>query len=255
MNYLPNMQFGTWMLFGMPYVFICIVLCWLILIWLYPITLKEIELKIEGTFDKSWRALVFYGVFLLTVVLWLTGFWHGMNCYVVAMIPMGIFVALKIITADEIKTMSWDVLWLITGGLALGHALEKSGLAQNIIESIPFESMSPLLIILIATAITFLFSNFMSHSAAGNLLLPIVAVLGTTESLIPWGGKTILILIVTFVCSLSMVLPISTPPNAMAHATGRINTKEMIKAGLLVGFMGIILIYFYSYLLIPFIGQ
>ena len=250
LKYLPCIQFGTWMLFAIPYILVGIVLCWLIIIKLYSPKVAEIELNIRSEFAKDWRAILFYITFPATVLLWLTGFLHGINSYTVAMIPVAIFSATKIITAQELKGMSWDVLWLLTGGIALGQSLEQSGLAKSIITSIPFAQMSPYWIILIATAITFLLANFMSHTAAANLLLPIIAILGTTPSLVDFGGKTMLILSVTFLCSLSMILPISTPPNALAHATGNIKTKDMFRAGIMVGILGAILWYFYAYCLV-----
>ena len=47
-----------------------------------------------------------------------------------------------------------------------------------------------------------------------------------------------------------MTLPISTPPNALAHSTGFINTKQMAIVGLIVGVVGIVL----AYLMLVFIG-
>ena len=44
--------------------------------------------------------------------------------------------------------------------------------------------------------------------------------------------------------SLAMVLPISTPPNALAHATGMIQQKDMEKVGLIIGGVGLVLGYF-----------
>ncbi|WP_347296832.1 anion permease, partial [uncultured Bacteroides sp.] len=43
--------------------------------------------------------------------------------------------------------------------------------------------------------------------------------------------------------SLAMILPISTPPNALAHATGMIQQKDMEKVGIIMGIIGLILGY------------
>ena len=80
----------------------------------------------------------------------------------------------------------------------------------------------------------------MSHTAAANLVLPIVAALSLSlSSLEPLGGVRMLVLTVTFTSSLSMVLPISTPPNAIAYASGMVNTRDMSRAGLIIGLLGI----------------
>jgi sodium-dependent dicarboxylate transporter 2/3/5 len=47
-----------------------------------------------------------------------------------------------------------------------------------------------------------------------------------------------------------MILPISTPPNALAHSTGIINTKQMATVGVIVGVVGIVL----AYLMLVVIG-
>ena len=40
-----------------------------------------------------------------------------------------------------------------------------------------------------------------------------------------------------------MVLPISTPPNAIASSTGLIETKDMAKVGIILGVVGLVLGY------------
>jgi sodium-dependent dicarboxylate transporter 2/3/5 len=85
-------------------------------------------------------------------------------------------------------------------------------------------------------------ANFMSHTATANLLMPIMAALGLSmEGLLPLGGIMTLILVVTFAASLGMSLPISTPPNALAHATGFVNTKQMARVGVILGVIGVAL--------------
>jgi sodium-dependent dicarboxylate transporter 2/3/5 len=93
-----------------------------------------------------------------------------------------------------------------------------------------------------AAALCLLMANFMSHTATANLLMPIMAALGTSmTSLTPLGGEVTLILIVTFAASLGMSLPISTPPNALAHATGNVQSNQMAKVGIILGLVGVFL--------------
>ncbi|MBR6547122.1 MAG: anion permease, partial [Bacteroidales bacterium] len=106
--------------------------------------------------------------------------------------------------------------------------------------------------------ICWLLSNFISNSAAANLIVPILAVVGTallddptaSESFIALGGLKSLIVGVAMCASLAMILPISTPPNALAHSTGIINTKQMATVGVIVGVVGIVL----AYLMLVVIG-
>ncbi|MCE2595430.1 SLC13 family permease [Motilimonas cestriensis] len=242
--------FGEWMAFGVPFVIVLLAVSWFILSRLFPADTDNIELTIKGRFLKTPQAIIVYCTFTLTILLWLMGGIHGMNAYVVALIPVAVFSVTKIITKEDLKKISWDVLWLVSGGIALGLGLEKTGLAANAVAAIPFGDFSPLVIIGGASVLCLLMANFMSHTATANLLMPIVAALGLSmHSLLPYGGQVALILCVTFAASLGMSLPISTPPNALAHASGHINTKQMAKVGASIGVIGLLMTFAMVYLL------
>ncbi|MCG6507794.1 anion permease, partial [Vibrio parahaemolyticus] len=164
---------------------------------------------------KTPKAMVVYVTFALTIILWLMGSLHGMNSYTVALIPVAVFSVTGIINKEDLKKISWDVLWLVSGGIALGLALDKTGLARGGGGGIPFDQFSPYVVLFGAAFLCLMMANFMSHTATANLLMPIMAALGASmASLVPLGGEVTLILVVTFAASLGMSLPISTPPNA-----------------------------------------
>lgn len=245
-----NISFGEWMAFGVPFVVVMLFIAWLLLTTLFPAKTKNINLNIKGSFLKTRQAITVYITFIVTISLWLMGGLHGMNSYVVALIPVAIFSMFKIITKEDLKKISWDVLWLVSGGIALGVALDKSGLAKNAIDAIPFASLHPLLLIVGASLLCLLMANFMSNTATANLLLPLVAALGSSmHGLLPYGGEVALILAVTFAASLGMSLPVSTPPNALAYASGHIDTKQMAKVGIIIGAIGLLATYAMLYLL------
>lgn len=242
--------FGQWMSFGVPFVIVLLSIAWFLLLRIFPSHTKEIKLDIQGEFSKTPKAMVVYVTFCLTILLWLFDFVHGMNSYTVALIPVGVFLSFNIITKEDLKKINWDVLWLVSGGIALGLALGKSGLAEHVVKSIPFDIFSPFVIIILTAFLAALMANFMSNTATANLLLPIIATIGTTVlSLEPLGGSKMLILGTTLAASLGMALPISTPPNALAHATGVIETKDMLRIGSLVGIVGLVLVFVLLYLL------
>lgn len=239
---LHPISFGEWMCFGVPFVVILLFVGWRLLCRLFPVSTPEINLNIKSTFMKNWRAVVVYVTFLTTVILWMLGGLHGMNSYVVAMIPVAVFSCTSIITTADLKTISWDVLWLLSGGIALGIGLEKTGLAVRVVGAIPFDAFAPFVVLAAAMILTLLMANFMSHTATANLLLPIMAAMASGLSgLEGLGGAVGLILAVTFAASLGMSLPISTPPNALASATGMVETPDMAKVGVIVGVLGLIL--------------
>jgi sodium-dependent dicarboxylate transporter 2/3/5 len=243
-------SFGQWMSFAVPYVVILLFVAWGVLLVFFPIKTDKIKLNIKGSWLKNRKAYIVYATFALTIILWLTDFLHGMNSYIVAMLPVAVFSALDIINKNDLKNISWDVLWLVSGGIALGLGLEGSGLAERLISVIPFDTYSPMVIILLVTVVAMMMANFMSHTATANLLLPLVAALGTSlSSLEAFGGNKMIILVVTVSCSISMALPISTPPNALAFATGGVETKHMAKSGIIVTIIGLLLNYLTMYVL------
>ena len=243
-------SFGQWMSFGVPYVIVMLLFAWILLFMMFKADTNKLELKINSKFMKSRNAYIVYATFAVTILLWLTDFLHGMNSYVVAMIPVAVFSATGIINKTDLKGMSWDVLWLVSGGIALGVALDKSGLASNIINAVNFEALSPVLLIFCCALLCLLMANFMSHTATANLLMPVLAALGTSLSgLQEIGGVTTLIVSTAIACSLGMSLPISTPPNALAHGTGFVNTKEMARVGVIIGVVGLFLSFVLVYLI------
>lgn len=234
--------FGEWMAFGVPFVIVMMALSWFLICSLYKADQQRIELTIKGKFLKTPKALVVYITFAATILLWLVGDLHGMNSYTVALIPVAVFSVTGIINKEDLKKISWDVLWLVSGGIALGLALDKTGLAALVVHSIPFGDFSPYVVLFGAALLCLLMANFMSHTATANLLMPIMAALGASmTSLSTLGGEVTLILVVTFAASLGMSLPISTPPNALAHATGYVQSNQMARVGVVLGLVGVLL--------------
>ncbi|MGL6313929.1 SLC13 family permease [Vibrio sp. WXL103] len=237
-----TITFGEWMAFGIPFVIVMMAIAWVVMCKLYPSDQETVKLDIKGKFLKTPKAMIVYFTFGLTILLWLMGSAHGMNSYTVALIPVAVFSMTGIINKEDLKGISWDVLWLVSGGIALGLALDRTGLAELVVNTIPFGSLSPYAVLLGAAALCLLMANFMSHTATANLLMPIMAALGMSmDGLLPLGGIMTLILVVTFAASLGMSLPISTPPNALAHATGFVNTKQMARVGVILGLIGVAL--------------
>lgn len=254
MKYLQeyDITFSSWMLMAVPFVITMLLISWFLLLKMYKSSSQNIVLKIEPVIKKKHQIknpMIVYGTFTITVILWLTDFIHGLNAYIVAFIPVVVFLSTEVLNRDDLKLISWDVLWLVSGGLALGLALDKTGLAQVVVASIPFDEMAVYLIFLLASVIGLIVANFMSNTATANLLLPLIVVIGTTmPGLEAYGGSKVLILSTTLCISLGMALPISTPPNALAYSTGLIKTADMSKMGVIIGIIGVLLVYLFLFL-------
>lgn len=245
--------FGQWMSFMVPFALLLLFIAWIVLKVMFPFTQKKIELEIEGETKNDWRSIVVYITFAVTVLLWMFDKKTGVNSNVVAMLPVGVFCTCGIITRRDLEEINWSVLWMVAGGFALGLALQDSHLAEHLISVIPFSSWSPLLMILGSGLLCYAMANFISHTATANLLFPILALAGmsTANTLTSFGGVSTLLIGVALSSSLAMILPISTPPNALAHGTGLIDQKQMMRVGIIMGIIGLIM----GYIMLIFIGK
>ena len=235
--------FGEWMMFMFPLVVVLLLLSWFIIKKLYPFTQKTIELKIEGELKHNFKTKVVIVTFILTVALWLLDSVSGINSYTVALVPFMIFSLTGVIDRRDLEEINWSVIWMVAGGFALGYALNGSGLAKQAVSSIPFGDFSPLVILVLACLICYALSNFISNSATAALLMPILTVvcLAMGDKLDVIGGTPTVLISVAVAASSAMVLPISTPPNALAFATNLISQKDMARIGLIIGIMSMVL--------------
>ena len=240
-----NIGFGEWMSFMFPLTIALILISWFVLRVMFPFKQKTIVLEIQGESKKGWQTIVVWVTFVITILLWLTDQITGINANVVAMVPVAVFCVTGIITRTDLEEINWGVLWMVAGGFALGVALNQSGLAQHVISAIPFETWSPLAVIIGSGLLCWLMANFISHTATAALLVPILAIAGASmkDYLVSVGGVETLLIGVAISSSIAMILPISTPPNAMAHATGLIEQKDMVKVGVVLGLVGLVLGY------------
>jgi sodium-dependent dicarboxylate transporter 2/3/5 len=238
-----GLGFGQWMMFMFPLVVILLFISWRLLIKFFPFSQKTVELKIDGGMQKGFHSKIVIFTFILTVVLWLSDRFTGINANTVAMVPFCIFALTGVINKRDLEQINWSVIWMVAGGFALGYGLNASGLAANAVESIPFGEFSPLLILLLGGAICYMLSNFISNSATAALLMPILAVVcgAMGDKLAPIGGTGTVLIGVAIAASSAMILPISTPPNALAFATGYVKQSEMSKIGIIMGVISMVL--------------
>ena len=251
-----EINFLDWMLRMVPFVLVMLLIAWVLLMKLYPFKAKTIELKIETGDVRAtpFQKYVVWVTFAFTIILWVFESVFKVNSNIVAMIPFAVFSATGILKARDLDKINWSVLWMVAGGFALGTALNQTGLAANLIKHIPFTDWNAIVVMLVGGLICYFLSNFISNSASANLVVPILIVVGTAMKGIPsfeaLGGVPAMIIGVAIAASLAMCLPVSTPPNALAHSTGMITTRQMTTVGIIMGVIGLTL----GYLMLIFIG-
>lgn len=248
-----NLGFGEWVAFMLPLTVVLLFIGWIVLRKLYPFTQKTVELHIESTMKKDRKTYVVIVTFIITVLLWMFDAFTGINSYTVALIPFIVFAITGVIDRRDLEEINWSVIWMVAGGFALGYALNGSGLASNAVASIPFGNFSPILILLISGLVCYALSNFISNSASAALLMPILAVVctGMGDKLGAIGGTPTVLIGIAISASAAMILPISTPPNALAFSTNLVKQKDMVKAGIIMGVVTLTI----GYALLLFLGK
>ena len=240
-----NLGFGEWVMFMLPLVLVLLFIGWVLLRTIFPFSQKTINLEIEGGMKKGWHTWIVIVTFIVTVLLWMTDKLTGINSYTVALIPFVVFSLTGVINKYDLEEINWSVIWMVAGGFALGYGLNASGLAANAVESIPFGTWSPIVILLVSGLICYLLSNFISNSATAALLMPILAVVcsGMGDKLSAIGGTPTVLIGIAVAASSAMVLPISTPPNALAFSTNLVKQNDMVKIGIIMGVISMVLGY------------
>jgi len=128
---------------------------------------------------------------------------------------------------------------LFGGGLSLAASFERTGLADFVasqgqgLERLP----TWVLVAGIVTVVVFL-SEIASNMATAATVVPVVASLAIGASLPPVP----LVLAACFAASCGFMLPVATPPNAIAYGTGRVTAGQMARAGFLLDILGIVFI-------------
>ena len=247
-----SVSFGKWMCFGFPFVALMLVVAWLLLCKMFPTKKESLELKVGGAFDKSPKAIVVYCTFAVTIALWVLSDPLGLDSNAIAIIPIAVFAVTGVITAKDLREMSWDVLWLVAGGFALGLALQQTNLAKDLINAIPFGNWNAMMLMIGAGLICLFLSTFISNSATAALLMPIMGAVASAmmaQNVITGGFAVGLCVCCAMGCALAMALPISTPPNALAYATGMVENKSMAIVGAILGVAGLAIAVAMMYLL------
>ncbi len=238
-----DITFGAWVAKMAPFVIILLVFAWFLLRFLFPFKQKKIELNIEGELEPGKQSYIVIAAFIVTIFLWCFSdpLGLGLNSYIVAMIPVALFACTGVLTRRDLEEINWSVLWMVAGGFALGLALNSTKLSDHLVGAIPFGSWSLIVVMIVAMLVCFLFSNFISNSATASLLVPVLGVVAGAMTNTT-GDASIaprMLVAVAIAASVSMMLPISTPPNAIAHSTGMIEQKDMVKVGAIMGFLGL----------------
>ncbi|XP_007936540.1 solute carrier family 13 member 3 [Orycteropus afer afer] len=137
------------------------------------------------------------------------------------------------------ETVPWSIILLLGGGFAMAKGCEESGLSAWIGTQLrPLENVPPMLAVLLITVVIAFFTEFASNTAATIIFLPVLAELAIRLRVNP----LYVMIPGTVGCSYAFMLPVSTPPNSIAFASGHLMVKDMVRTGFLMNLMGVLLL-------------
>ncbi|MEL7473820.1 MAG: SLC13 family permease [Planctomycetota bacterium] len=229
--------FAMWMAMAAPVLVVMLLAAWGLLLLLngrrgepLVINVPPVESKMSG---RAWLTLL---VTLLTMLGWLASGLHGLASGTVALLPVLAFFGLRVLDSKDFRGLSWDVLFMMGGGLCLGVVVMQSGLADWLVERLPTDSVGPIALAVIVGVLACGMSLMMSNTATANLILPIVIGLGL-------ASPSPVLIGVAFSCSMAMALPISTPPNAIVFSSGQLSSRDLLLPGILLTGGGLAMTY------------
>lgn len=234
-----SISFASWMIAVLPLTVVLLLFLWFLLTRLYPlrtivIDTDEAAADTHFVFSKSGKWVV--AIFILTVTMWFFSSAIGISSGMIALVPLILFLSFGLLDKNDFRSISWDVLFLVGGGGSLSVALGKSGLGEKFISLLPVSTWGSVSVLIFFMILAALMTSFMSNTATANILVPLALSLETSDNIE-------VAIISTLVMSSTMLLPVSTPPNALAYSSGMVNSRQMIKIGGIVGVLAMLLIF------------
>ncbi len=246
-----RISFIEWMVIGVPAAILLVFLFYKLLVKRYNLKTEHISLEflktetVPLTQEDKIRKNIVLVILGGTLLLWLTSQWTGIPVAVVSGVPIVLLTMLGIIDSEDVRRLPWDTLMLVAGGLSLGLAIQEQGIAEYFVQSINHFELNYYVMIVIFGYVSVLLSNFMSNTAATTILVPVGISL---VSIIPGANVAFLPVIIGLSASCALLLPVSTPPNAVAFSMGIVSQKEFFPGGLFVGLLGPAIIILYTIL-------
>ncbi|MDQ6969263.1 MAG: DASS family sodium-coupled anion symporter [Mariprofundus sp.] len=239
-----SFSFMDWTLAAAPLVVLMLLIAAILLLLITPFEHVNIErarqcverrqLEVGNLEPRGW---LMGGLLLLTVLAWMLG-GHAISLASIALLSVATMFALRLVCWEEIEPhVSWSVILMYGGAIAVGSALSVSGAGAWLAMQFFPEGLVGLALIVALTLATLLLTEGVSNAAAVAILLPIAIPVGLSAGIDPLT----IALTVGIVAGFAFMLPMGTPPNAMIYATGFVQRLAMLRFGAVLSLSALLL--------------
>ena len=236
-------SFGEWFVYGFPPALLMTFLTWWLIQKVYPSEHKEIEggqefvaarLRELGPISLNEKKAMF--VFLLVVVLWVTGGWTKIDTTISCLVGVVMLFLPKLgflNWKETEKAISWQVLLVAGGGISLGEILMKTGaakwLATTIFHSLGLSMLSVgIMLAVIMLIIQYMHLLFVGTTAMATAFLPIVLGLAQVANIPP----AVFALPATMIIGgYPLLMFYNTLPNILIYGTGKLTVGDFPRVG------------------------
>ncbi|PLC11093.1 carboxylate transporter [Kocuria flava] len=254
-----SIGFGQWMLVGVPLSLVMLVITWFLLtkvlfkpeIGEIPGGRRLIEEELHRLGPMSTGEKLVLAVFALAALSWVfvpvvfdsppisdAGIAMAVGL-LLFLLPAGAKRGVRLLDWESAVKLPWGVLLLFGGGLALSAQFSSSGLTDWIGEQAGALGTVPvLLVVVIFTAGIIFLTELTSNTATAATFLPVAGGVALGLGLDPM----LLAIPVALAATCAFMLPVATPPNAIAFGSGYVTIGQMIRGGLWLNLIGIVLI-------------
>ena len=247
---LETLPFIQWVMMVAPIAVVMFVVISLVLS--YGLGGRKLEqVEATGVLAPQQKKLM-YTLIALVVVLFanspLEPYYSGMNLNEKAvLLSFGLLMFVppfSILNWEDTKKIPYEIIFLFGAGFSIAFAFTYTGLSAVLAEHLSnISSLPPFMLLLIIASLVTFTTEITSNTALISMLLPVLY--AVTEQN---GLDTQLFLMVATICSsYAFMLPIATPPNAIAMSSGVVKVSTMAKFGFFFNLTGIMLIVVIAY--------
>lgn len=267
-SYGIQISFADWMILGVPLALTMLIFCWL---WLTNIHFRmpnteaslsatPAQLNALGLMSRSQKLVLL--VFVLAAFSWISQQWLvkwtglPISDTVIALCAAALLFLLPgekgsgtaLLEWKDSQNLPWGVLLLFGGGLSMADQIQKTGVAELLAQQLQLlDGVPPILLLVAVTSLIIFLTEVTSNTATAAAFLPLLGPVAVSMELSP----LYLVVPAALAASFAFMLPVATPPNAIVFASGMLQIKDMVRAGLVLNLVGIAAISVFSLWLGP----